>query len=311
MTVLSRSFLSNLDQFDIQLDDDAVEYITSMLNDLDLSDSDVENAIRESTEEFLNDANISTSKRDMLYKAISEDISSSSTSSVAVIPATAAKQDGPLALPSTKKLTNTEDHNDNKDNNDTANTDVTRQQKERKSSPSERTRRTRGGRKKQQEKDQQQDIEPNIVATSQQSRFHSETLETSSTGIDLPGVNISVNMNDLLVDSHLKLKEGVRYGLVGQNGTGKTTLMKCLADNILVGLPQNINILHVAQLQVLDETKTVLDEVLSADRKTVNTLREAKGTGKGKRHHSLLLYNFYLLSVSSFFFIYYHCYYYH
>ncbi|KAI7856067.1 P-loop containing nucleoside triphosphate hydrolase protein [Circinella umbellata] len=279
MTILSQSFLSNLKQLDIQLDEDAIEYITGMLNDLDLSDSDVEDTIRESTEEFLKDANISTSKRDMLYKGISEDInsSSSSKSSVSVTPAIDNKQDGPVALPSTKRVIKTKDDNDN-NKDDISTTEVTQQREEHKSPPSGRTRRTRGGRKKQQQQEDQdqQDIEPNIVATSQQSRFHTETLETSSTGIDLPGVNISVNMNDLLVDAHLKLKEGVRYGLVGQNGTGKTTLMKCLADNILVGLPQNINILHVAQLQVLDETKTVLDEVLSADRKTINTLREAK-----------------------------------
>lgn len=60
------------------------------------------------------------------------------------------------------------------------------------------------------------------MATSQQSRFHSETLETSSTELDLPGVNITVNNQDLLVDAHLKLKAGTRYGLVGQNGVGKT-----------------------------------------------------------------------------------------
>ncbi|KAG2223216.1 hypothetical protein INT45_006097 [Circinella minor] len=279
MTVLSQSFLSNLNQLDIQLDEDAVEYITGMLNDLDLSDSDVEDTIRESTEEFLKDANILTSKRDKLYKAISEDINSStsSKSSVSVTPAVNNKQDGPVALPSAKRVIKAEDDNDD-DKVDISTTEVTQQREERKSPPTGRTRRARGGRKKQQQQEEQdqQGIEPNIVATSQQSRFHTETLETSSTGIDLPGVNISVNMNDLLVDAHLKLKEGVRYGLVGQNGTGKTTLMKCLADNILVGLPQNINILHVAQLQVLDETKTVLDEVLSADRKTINTLREAK-----------------------------------
>lgn len=67
--------------------------------------------------------------------------------------------------------------------------------------------------------------EPVITATSQQSRFHAETLETTSTDLDLPGVNISVNDNELLVDAHLKLKAGTRYGLVGQNGVGKTGIL--------------------------------------------------------------------------------------
>lgn len=131
------------------------------------------------------------------------------------------------------------------------------------------------------------------MATTQQSRFHSETLETNSTELDLPGVNITVNNQELLVDAHLKLKAGTRYGLVGQNGVGKTgkylsfntytftnvvflVLMRCLADNILVGLPQNINILHVAQLQVFDESTTVLEEVLAADKAATNTIKEGK-----------------------------------
>ena len=66
------------------------------------------------------------------------------------------------------------------------------------------------------------EVEPKILATSQQSRFHRETLETSSKDIDMHTVNITVNNLDLLVDAHLRLKEGVRYGLVGQNGVGKT-----------------------------------------------------------------------------------------
>lgn len=67
------------------------------------------------------------------------------------------------------------------------------------------------------------EVEPKIVATSQQSRFHRETLEVSTKDIDMHTVNITVNNLDLLVDAHLRLKEGVRYGLVGQNGVGKTS----------------------------------------------------------------------------------------
>ena len=61
-----------------------------------------------------------------------------------------------------------------------------------------------------------------IVAYSQQSRFHRETFDANSTDIDLKGVNVSVNNKELLVDAHLRLKFGVRYGMVGQNGVGKS-----------------------------------------------------------------------------------------
>ncbi|EIW76298.1 hypothetical protein CONPUDRAFT_64371 [Coniophora puteana RWD-64-598 SS2] len=114
---------------------------------------------------------------------------------------------------------------------------------------------------------------PTIVATSQQSRFHKETLVTSSREVDLATVNISVNQLDLLVDAHLRLKEGVRYGLVGQNGVGKSMLMRCMADGILA-LPNNLNVLHVAQLEAFDEALIVVDEVLHADKACMTSLQE-------------------------------------
>ncbi|KAI8071252.1 P-loop containing nucleoside triphosphate hydrolase protein [Gongronella butleri] len=117
------------------------------------------------------------------------------------------------------------------------------------------------------------DKPPTIVATSQQSRFHAETLETLSKDIDLKQVNISVNDNALLVDAHLRLKENVRYGFVGPNGSGKSVLMKCLGENLLIGLPQNLQILYVAQLET-DQDVSVLDEVLSSDRESLQITKD-------------------------------------
>ena len=54
-----------------------------------------------------------------------------------------------------------------------------------------------------------------IIATSQQSRFHTETLDTSIE-VDLKDVTISIGDRELIVGSRLKLKEGVRYALVGR-----------------------------------------------------------------------------------------------
>lgn len=91
-------------------------------------------------------------------------------------------------------------------------------------------------------------------------------------------MNISINQNDLLVDAHLKLKPFTRYGLVGQNGVGKSMLLKCLAENILIGVPQNLNILHISQLDEFDESRMVLQEILEADKKASMTIREFKGS---------------------------------
>ena len=38
-------------------------------------------------------------------------------------------------------------------------------------------------------------------------------------------VNISVADHDILIDSHLRLKENVHYGLVGRNGEGKSSML--------------------------------------------------------------------------------------
>ena len=40
---------------------------------------------------------------------------------------------------------------------------------------------------------------------------------------------------------------GRRYGLVGRNGTGKTTLLRHLAAHLIKGIPDNCQVLHVEQ----------------------------------------------------------------
>ncbi|OMJ24201.1 ABC transporter F family member 3 [Smittium culicis] len=113
---------------------------------------------------------------------------------------------------------------------------------------------------------------PNIVAFSQSSRFHLETLETHLNEIDLKDVNLIVNDRPLLVDAHLQLKEGVHYGLIGKNGTGKSTLLNCMANKTLLGLPENIRIQYVEQIEVLDDEKTVFQTVIDTDEERAKRL---------------------------------------
>ncbi len=61
-----------------------------------------------------------------------------------------------------------------------------------------------------------------IHIKAQQSRFHTATLE-SATEVDVHDLDIAVGERDLIVGARLKLKEGVRYALVGRNGTGKSS----------------------------------------------------------------------------------------
>ncbi|PVU93104.1 hypothetical protein BB561_003464 [Smittium simulii] len=106
---------------------------------------------------------------------------------------------------------------------------------------------------------------PKISAFSQSSRFHTETLQTLSNEVNLKDVNLIVNDIPLLEDTLLQLKEGFHYGFIGKNGTGKTTLLSCVANKTLLGFPENIRVQLIEQLEVLDSKQTVLEAVLNSD----------------------------------------------
>ncbi|KDQ55909.1 hypothetical protein JAAARDRAFT_208171 [Jaapia argillacea MUCL 33604] len=115
-----------------------------------------------------------------------------------------------------------------------------------------------------------------VVATSQVSRFHTETLETLSNDIDLKAVNISVGDHVLLVDANLRLFKGVHYGLVGQNGVGKSILLKCIGYKQLTGFPMNVRVLYVEQLEGVEMSRPVVQVVMDADRKASRLRQEMR-----------------------------------
>jgi ABC-type multidrug transport system fused ATPase/permease subunit len=51
---------------------------------------------------------------------------------------------------------------------------------------------------------------------------------------------------EILSNATLKLKAGVHYALVGRNGTGKSTIMRAVAEKLIPGIPyaMRIAILH-------------------------------------------------------------------
>lgn len=71
----------------------------------------------------------------------------------------------------------------------------------------------------------------------------------------------------LLQGADLMLAFGRRYGLVGRNGLGKTTLLRMISNRQL-HIPSHISILHVEQEVVGDDTPA-LQSVLECD-----TIRE-------------------------------------
>jgi ATP-binding cassette, subfamily F, member 3 len=70
--------------------------------------------------------------------------------------------------------------------------------------------------------------------------------QAKSKDVKLDGVDVSIGGLRILTDTSLTLAYGRRYGLVGQNGIGKSTLLRALARRELA-IPVHISILHVEQ----------------------------------------------------------------
>lgn len=84
-----------------------------------------------------------------------------------------------------------------------------------------------------------------------------------SKDIKVDGIDISIAGQRILTDTNLTLAYGRRYGLVGQNGIGKSTLLRALSKRE-VAIPTHISILHVEQEIAGDDTPA-LQSVLDAD----------------------------------------------
>jgi ATP-binding cassette, subfamily F, member 3 len=86
---------------------------------------------------------------------------------------------------------------------------------------------------------------------------------SKSKDIKIDSFDVAISGMRILTDSQLTLAYGRRYGLVGQNGIGKSTLLRALSRRE-VAIPTHISILHVDQEVTGDDTPA-LQAVLDAD----------------------------------------------
>ncbi|XP_053566308.1 ATP-binding cassette sub-family F member 3 [Bombina bombina] len=116
------------------------------------------------------------------------------------------------------------------------------------------------------------------ASASQASNKKENRIESSgknkSYDIRIENFDVSFGERVLLTGAELHLAAGRRYGLVGRNGLGKTTLLKMLASRSL-RVPSHISILHVEQEVAGDDTPA-LQSVLECDTLRENLLKEEK-----------------------------------
>jgi len=75
---------------------------------------------------------------------------------------------------------------------------------------------------------------------------------------------LTPNNEELLSDADLRLIDGRRYGLIGRNGVGKSTLLRMISAYQIKGFPLYIKVMHVEQ-EVEGNAQNVIDYVISSD----------------------------------------------
>ncbi|XP_037047997.1 ATP-binding cassette sub-family F member 1 [Bradysia coprophila] len=92
--------------------------------------------------------------------------------------------------------------------------------------------------------------------------------------IKIENFTISAKGNDLFVNANLLIANGRRYGLVGPNGHGKTTLLRHISTRAFA-IPPNIDVLLCEQEVVADDN-TAVQTILMADVKRTKMLKECE-----------------------------------
>ncbi|XP_056139288.1 ATP-binding cassette sub-family F member 3 [Lampris incognitus] len=131
------------------------------------------------------------------------------------------------------------------------------------------------------EKDSQKTASPLVLEEASASQASSkkdsrvdQSGKSRSYDIRIENFDVSFGERSLLQGAELSLASGRRYGLIGRNGLGKTTLLKMLASRSL-RVPAHISILHVEQEVAGDDTRA-LQSVLESDTMREGLLNEER-----------------------------------
>lgn len=97
--------------------------------------------------------------------------------------------------------------------------------------------------------------------------------------ISVENLSKSYGMKTLFDQINIHIEQGDRIGIVGINGTGKSTLLKIIAglegpDSGQVTMPKKTSIAYLTQTPIFDEDATILEQVLKGDSPVFATLRD-------------------------------------
>jgi ATP-binding cassette subfamily F protein 1 len=101
-----------------------------------------------------------------------------------------------------------------------------------------------------------------------------EEADANVKDITVDNFSVSARGKELLKNTSVKISHGKRYGLVGPNGMGKSTLLKLLAWR-KIPVPKNIDVLLVEQ-EVVGDDRTALEAVVSANEELVKIRKEVE-----------------------------------
>ncbi|CAF2579315.1 unnamed protein product [Rotaria sp. Silwood2] len=136
------------------------------------------------------------------------------------------------------------------------------------------------------ENKEQAQLEDAVVSQATNKRLLAENENSDSTNksydVHIDNFDVSYGNKMLIHTATLDLIYGRRYGFVGRNGLGKSTLLRVIANRSLV-LPSHLRILHVEQ-EIEGSDTIALQSVLECDERRTALLNEEKELNK--RLHS-------------------------